>query len=248
MPFTFAHPAAVLPFLRNERISWTGLIMGSMVPDFEYFVRLRLTGDFGHTWWGILYFDVPLGLLLAVIFHAWVKKPLILNSPKFLKRRWIRFADLPWFPYLRKYWWNVLKALAFGAFTHVLWDAFTHNGTFITAAFPVLRTQISLYFEEYPLYHLLQHASSGIGLLLVTRYLLAMPAAPLNTAKKTPYWSWVAVINFLISGFTLYQMSLHEQIKIGHVVVIGLGGFLYALILVGGWLRWQSHANEPSPK
>lgn len=42
MPFTFAHPAAVLPFSKKQvnYISVTALILGSMAPDFEYFYTL----------------------------------------------------------------------------------------------------------------------------------------------------------------------------------------------------------------
>ena len=46
MPFTFSHPAAVLPLrlLPRHWFSLTGLVIGSMVPDFEYFLRsMRLT-------------------------------------------------------------------------------------------------------------------------------------------------------------------------------------------------------------
>ena len=39
MPFTFAHPAAVLPFAKKHSsyISVTALILGSMAPDFPIF-------------------------------------------------------------------------------------------------------------------------------------------------------------------------------------------------------------------
>lgn len=42
MPFTFAHPAAVLPFAKkhSKHISVTALILGSMASDFEYFYTL----------------------------------------------------------------------------------------------------------------------------------------------------------------------------------------------------------------
>jgi hypothetical protein len=42
MPFTFAHPAIVLPLkhLPKRWYSLTGLIIGSMTPDFEYFIRM----------------------------------------------------------------------------------------------------------------------------------------------------------------------------------------------------------------
>ncbi|WP_240482010.1 DUF4184 family protein [Flavobacterium psychrophilum] len=39
MPFTFSHPAIILPlrYLPRQWFSLTGLIIGSLTPDFEYF-------------------------------------------------------------------------------------------------------------------------------------------------------------------------------------------------------------------
>ena len=83
MPFTAAHPALVLPFIKgNPRfISASGLIAGSLAPDFEYFFKLSVNGVHGHTIWGLLYFDIPVAAFLAVVFHAVVKNNLIDNLP-----------------------------------------------------------------------------------------------------------------------------------------------------------------------
>lgn len=246
MPFTFAHPAAVLPMLSWRWVSWTGLILGSMMPDFEYFLRLRLTGEYGHTWWGILYFDLPLGILLAIVFHAFVKHPLVRNSPDILRSRWTSLASLDFWAFFRTRWIVVLYSLVIGAFTHVLWDSITHNDTVIVNNLPFLKTQISLYFEEYPLYHLLQHASTGIGLIFVGRFILRLPRENVTSGRDRGFWGFIAVLNFLISGSLIYRMSLIEEVKIGHVVVIGLGGFLYSLILVCLALRLISRVKPVS--
>lgn len=45
LPLTFAHPAAVLPFSRKSKyIHFSALVLGSMAPDFEYFLRGRPIG------------------------------------------------------------------------------------------------------------------------------------------------------------------------------------------------------------
>ncbi|MEM7184808.1 MAG: DUF4184 family protein [Spirochaetota bacterium] len=40
MPFTFSHPAIVLPFVKfpKQWVCLSALIVGSIVPDFEYFM------------------------------------------------------------------------------------------------------------------------------------------------------------------------------------------------------------------
>ncbi|OTG97935.1 hypothetical protein B9T24_00750 [Acinetobacter sp. ANC 4654] len=46
MPFTFSHTAAVFlfkPWL--NKLSLTGLALGCMAPDFEYFLRMRMQGS-----------------------------------------------------------------------------------------------------------------------------------------------------------------------------------------------------------
>ena len=47
MPFTFSHPAIVLPLVRKSGhwFSATGLIIGSLTPDFEYFMRMRIVDN-----------------------------------------------------------------------------------------------------------------------------------------------------------------------------------------------------------
>lgn len=84
MPFTFAHPVAVLPFAKkhSKHISVTALILGSMAPDFEYFLHFRPYGVIGHTWLGFLYLNLPLVFLLAYIYHYILKKPFITHLPK----------------------------------------------------------------------------------------------------------------------------------------------------------------------
>ena len=51
MPFTFAHPAAVIPFCKKHQyVSVTALVLGGMAPDFEYFLHFRPYGIIGHAW------------------------------------------------------------------------------------------------------------------------------------------------------------------------------------------------------
>jgi hypothetical protein len=51
MPFTFSHPAIILPlkYFKKKWFSLTGLVIGSMTPDFEYFVRMRIQSNYSHT-------------------------------------------------------------------------------------------------------------------------------------------------------------------------------------------------------
>ena len=69
MPFTLSHPALVLPlnFLPRNWISITGLVIGSMAPDLQAFFTDDADKSQTHTWWGILYFCIPVSLVLGGI-------------------------------------------------------------------------------------------------------------------------------------------------------------------------------------
>lgn len=59
MPFTFAHPAAVLPLgvKKTKYIDFTALVIGSMAPDFEYFIHFKPYQEYGHTIFEITLLD-----------------------------------------------------------------------------------------------------------------------------------------------------------------------------------------------
>jgi len=88
MPFTFSHPAIVLPLtFKRLKLSATALIIGSMVPDFEYFIRMTDHSRYSHTIAGLFWFDLPMGLLICFVYHGVVKDQLFNNLPPFLKQR-----------------------------------------------------------------------------------------------------------------------------------------------------------------
>ncbi len=61
MPFTLAHPAAAAP-LRRFGLVLSALVVGSMAPDFPYFLPGLPQDKFGHTLAGVFWFCVPAGL------------------------------------------------------------------------------------------------------------------------------------------------------------------------------------------
>src|SRR5687768_15085868 len=115
MPFTPAHAAIILPLVKLRRMSATGLIIGSMAPDFEYFFKVSVSSVHSHTWWGLLYFDIPVVFCLSLVFHLMVKQNLINNLPAFLQRRFQDTLHFDFLGYFKQYWaWFILSA-AIGA-------------------------------------------------------------------------------------------------------------------------------------
>src|SRR5215211_4739576 len=98
MPFTFSHPAAILPlhYFLKKRASITGLIAGSLVPDFEYFVRIYHKSYYSHSWAGLFWMDLPAGLALCFLFHQLIRRPLFANAPLLLKKKMAPYQHFAW--------------------------------------------------------------------------------------------------------------------------------------------------------
>src|ERR1041384_4174138 len=71
MPWTFAHPAAVLPLRRwcRGRLSFIGLVVGSCAPDFGYHLHRFDVATFAHTFAGLFAVCMPAALVLAALLQ-----------------------------------------------------------------------------------------------------------------------------------------------------------------------------------
>jgi hypothetical protein len=233
MPFTFAHPAIVLPFKNatNRFISFTALVAGSMTPDFEYFIRFRDFGMYGHTIAGLFWFDLPLGLMLFYVYQHLVKDALIDHLPYFLKVRvtpWkgINSASTPVARFL-----VVSISILLGSATHIFWDSFTHRYGYFVTVIPPLGKMIYLGHQHYQkVYNLLQHCSTIIGCILILISLMRLPKI-IDVPRKpiVAYWLVMAagVVITLMIKFRM-GLTLHQY---GEVVVSAISGGLIGLLL-----------------
>ncbi len=159
MPYPFAHPAAVIPLARplGRFAVPSALAIGSMAPDFWYFLPLLERPD-SHSLAGLAWFCLPAGLLAYALFHLLVKQPLIaLVSPRLGRFTPAGLPDVPWHA--------VIVSLLAGALTHLAWDALTHS-----------------YDDGLQRHNWLQHASTALGAMILGwwswRKLRLVPAAP----------------------------------------------------------------------
>ncbi len=121
MPYPFAHPAAVLPLVRpmGRFAVPSALVIGSVIPDLWYFVPL-VGREASHSTAGLLWFCLPVGLAVYVLFHVLLKQPLIaLISPRLAS---FACAGVPAVP-----WHAVVASMLVGVLTHIAWDALTHS-------------------------------------------------------------------------------------------------------------------------
>ncbi|MBL0743483.1 DUF4184 family protein [Chryseolinea lacunae] len=233
MPFTPAHPAVVLPFLRWRYASATGLIVGSMAPDFEYFFKMSVSGVHGHTLWGILYFDAPVSVFLALVFHNIAKRNLIRNLPAFVQPKLQALVALDFNAYLRTHIVIFLISAMVGSASHILWDGFTHNDGYFAQRLAIYK-EVFVPFGgvRYPLFHVLQQVSTVVGLSIVSAYVIAKKGE--EGAVYTPrlvYWLLVLLLAAAI--VVLRFVLIPDRIMLGNLVVSSMSGLMLAVVLCG---------------
>lgn len=169
MPFTLAHPAAVLPLHSRWRRGLLPLVIGSVAPDIPYFLphRIALALPSGHTLWGALTISAPLAvlmLLIVVLLREPLAAPLSGRHRVLAARTIDAFLHDPWS------WVGAVPAVLLGIGLHILWDSFTHRGGWIVAHFTAFQMNVSP-FPEHPLelFRALQYLSSvgGIAAIVV---------------------------------------------------------------------------------
>jgi Domain of unknown function (DUF4184) len=253
MPFTLSHAAAILPFHKwfGARLPLSALVIGSMAPDFAYFVPGAL-GPLSHSIKGLFTFCVPMGLFVYWIFQFVLREPTIALLPHAIRERIPVAAK----PTARMAIW-VLLALWVGAATHVLWDSFTHVRSSLFGSISTLQiVVIDIGGEQLRFYKVLQHVSTIIGLVIIAIWLYRLwnfPPEKAGTAEPSPTHSYpvpdrwrdrfvIAIgSTALISGLVNYALSsggIMER-ELFNLAIGGMAGFAVAWLLVSIAIRMR---------
>jgi hypothetical protein len=232
MPFTFPHPAIVLPltYLPRQWFSLTGLVIGSLTPDFEYFFRMRIKSNYSHTIDGLFWFDLPLGLLFAFIFHNIVRDSLFDNFPSILKSRFLAFRHFDWNGHFKKKWFVVTISILIGAASHIFWDGFTHDHGYFVQTIPALQNSMNFLGGQIPILKILQHSSTFIGGLVIAYAIYKLPTYKTeNENINLNYWAILAGLTLAIISIRLLSGLDFKQY--GNVIVTAISAALISLML-----------------
>jgi hypothetical protein len=231
MPFTFSHPAIVLPltYLPKRWFSLTGLAIGSLTPDFEYFIRMTIKSNYSHSIVGLFWFDLPLGLLITFIFHNLVRNKLFDNLPQFLKSRFCVFKQFEWNNHFKSYWMVVICSILIGAASHLLWDSFTHEHGYFVQTIPALQSFVFLFGTKIPVLKILQHASTLIGAITIG---LAIYKLPSNNVEKesTNLKYWPAIIGLSLMIIAAKFLTGLQFKEIGNIIATAISAGLISLM------------------
>ena len=239
MPFTFSHPAIVLPLIKARlNLSATALIIGSMIPDFEYFIRMKDRSTYSHTLTGVFWFDIPLALLVCFIYHLIVRNSLFDNLPSFLKDRFSVYKRFDWSKYFLRHWAIVLVSIIIGAVSHILWDGVTHNTMFFVNKAD-LSTMMKIGTINLAGYKFLQLASTIAGGLAVIYSIFALRRIHQPKTKiDYRYWTIVWFITFLVvflrfakNGFQLYYENPDRVIIVTFISSLMIGLIVTPMLL-----------------
>jgi uncharacterized protein DUF4184 len=238
MPFTFSHPAIVLPLTKysGRRFSLTGLIIGSMTPDFEYFFRMKIQSNFSHTIGGLFYFDLPIGILLSFIFHDFIRNSLYDNLPAIFKSRLQNFKTFDWNKYFKQHYFVVIISILIGAMSHLFWDSFTHIHGYCVQTFSVLQNTFNIAGHKIPIYKILQHLSSLLGGLFIVFAFFTLPKNA-QTFQTISLKYWLTVLTITITLVSVRLAFGIDKSFLGQLFAISVDAILIALIFAPTLMR-----------
>jgi hypothetical protein len=183
MPVTFTHPLAVLPVRRwgPKWLNFAALVIGSMTPDLGYYLRAFPIARYAHTIMGTFTICLPSGLLVLGLFYL-LREPLcfILPQPHRGALMPLASARLRWSV---AWFCQTVVSILLGAWTHTIWDSFTHDNAWSVARIPALNeTLFRIHGTVFPAYYLLQQFSTFVGgatlVLLYCLWLRRQPRPP----------------------------------------------------------------------
>jgi len=238
MPFTFSHPAAVLPIHSRFKkwIPLSALVIGSLVPDAAYY--LPMPEHFkrnSHTLLGTFYSSLPVGIFVLLIFY-WTAPQVVFLLPSPHREALQPKIKVPG---------SLVEALmaacgiAIGAVTHVLWDSFTHETGWAVERVPLLR--MLLLGNRIPVYIVLQYLSTVIGLcILLYVYDRWMKAAGFQPWMwQRPSWRfylWLVVfagcfVAAIIESHTVHAIVGLYFLRSRHFVLVFLTSFVRNMLI-----------------
>src|SRR5579883_1020860 len=213
MPFTLAHPAAVLPLRRARLLRTLPLVVGALSPDLPYYLPWRIAKHIppiSHTAFGLFAFDVPVGLLMLAC--VWLLRA-PLAAPLGTVGRTKGLAALKRFGGRPLNWALAPLSVLVGAWTHLAWDSLTHPDGWMVLRVPALSAPVTLFSYTGELCHVLQYASSVFGLTVLAIWFARLPApVPEAGDGERSAGGPLLLMALLLAGFAVGGLETLEHV------------------------------------
>lgn len=232
---------AVVPLWRLRAfLPFAALAIGAMVPDLPLFCPIVSYAE-THSPRGALTLCLPAGILFFLLFEFVMRRPLTALLPRWVDLRMPLDSQIPRKPAFRVqaiYFSGVTIAIVLGAWSHQVWDAFTHQGRRGTELLPFLNSEVEIAGYQIAGYKVIQYGSTFVGLpllllLAALRLCLTVPAidrpASLPLSMKLLVLATILVIP-LVVGTVVFTGELGNYQALG--VTISRSGAVIFLVLV----------------
>ncbi len=224
MPFTFAHPLAVLP-LRRTPLDFAALVIGSMAPDFPYFLEFSADNQLGHTLMGSITQSLPQALAAWMLFRFVMAEPLLAILPVCHRERLASAFRPPRLTISGSL--LVFLSLYVGILTHIVWDSFTHQHGYMVERIPALSLPI-VPGTTLKIFKALQLGCGTLGLVLLALvyfrwYRQAEPSAHPLPPNWKPIFAPILIALMLV-GAAVFALLLAIS-QGNHVAAQHFGSF-----------------------
>jgi membrane-bound metal-dependent hydrolase YbcI (DUF457 family) len=248
LPLTPAHAAAAWPLSRLlPRLPLEALVLGTLVPDFQYFMYLAPRGRFSHSLLGLIVFCLPIGLLACFAYTRWARRVIVSMLPGGLRSQVV--GSNPRVLLLT-------AAILVGAASHSAWDSFTHGSGWAVRHLPSLSAPVRVTTRvDVPSFKVLQHGSTVIGLIVVFVWGVGWLRQQPVTARTYSSTEWrqarqTAAIILSASAAGAVANGLRAIGRgpgpvLGYAAVGGMAALIVSLIVVG-WFWRDGRRPEPA--
>jgi hypothetical protein len=260
MPFTLAHPAAVMPLRRMRFLEPLALVIGSVLPDVPYFLPgfLHYRFEYTHTLRGSLVEDLPVGviILLGVLLTRRILVALLSE-----RARWVFLGVAQRFTARPINWLLAAPSLLIGCWTHIAWDSFTHENAWAARRFPLLNASIPMFgLINIQVYHLLQYASSVLGLIVLVYWYRELaraaprelPVAPVPLSTRVALLALVVIAAVAIGSVQSLHTHVGSFYRLAYLLLTRcMAWFGLAYFIVGAFValaeRFLAGREPPEP-
>jgi hypothetical protein len=220
VPFTLAHPAAVLPL---RRFLWIpGLVAGAVAPDLGYYLPVLPTHDV---------LGGSLAALVLLVVGRLLLPSVMALVPEFVRTRVPRPGGF------RQ---PVVRALSIvaGVLTHLLWDAFVQTDGWFVRRWDWLNVSVA---GPHRLYNVIGYLSSLGGVVVLAWTAARCPKVhdwPSRTGNSR-YKFWIFVALAAVVGMTwslsdpVSQVSLYDWVRcllLGLIQGVGVALVVHAVL------------------
>jgi hypothetical protein len=238
MPFTLAHPAAVLPFRRfcPRFFNFPALVFGSLSPDVGYCLGSLDMEEFSHSLAGSIEFCLPVGVVMVGLFYGF-RHPIVEILPERHRNFFLSASRRPIGSPLM-----VIVSLLIGIWIHLLLDSFTHKQGWLVESLPVLQTPIfSMGIHTFRIFNLLWYLCSFIGIVWLYFAWEQWRNAPAGIVSQAAKWKTLS--RAALVGAVMMPVALIHHLVPGPSGLCLVAG-LSAMVIIG--IIWRIGKKDPA--